>query len=424
MSTSQPQVAPPATGAPTPSSNTQDSTPQPPAIPSESVTRPSANTNANVNQDAPIAAAGTPSPGPNTTTAAAPQATTADEPLSLNDKLNAGDRYWKFKFAIMAVIIITGLVGIGCFAWLMTTRTGASDYYILDSYWGLWPSLISWSISIAWCLICIIVFVVRKRTVHPGVRVSMELLLWLAFIVTALFALFSLQNIMDYGMYGGPDQWGYDYSSSSSHGDYVLAANNTWVWQEDTSYITSPRDCTSRYSVFSEMNFKDCAEQDAFVNKLWAEKPQRARVNLTGVVCQFFGLVLHFVLFVWACVDTHRRNRTKVSKDAEKLAAGIVQTMIDNGAIIPPPGQAHMQPGMGQRMYYQVPPQGYPVQHMYMQQAPGQQQQQPQFAMPQQMGQQGYMVPMQYHPAQQGAGAPGVGVAGPSNEKGAGPRYA
>lgn len=90
--------------------------------------------------------------------------------------------------------------------------------------------------------------------------------------------------------------------------------------------------------------------------------------------------------------------------------------MIGNGAIIPPPGQAHMQAGMGQRMYYQAPPQGYPVQHMHMQQAPGQQQQ---FAMPQQMGQQQYMVPMQYHPGQQG-----VGVAGPSNEKGAGPRYA
>ncbi|EUC51020.1 hypothetical protein COCMIDRAFT_243 [Bipolaris oryzae ATCC 44560] len=416
MSISQPQVAPPATGAPAASSNPQDYISQSPVIPSESVTRPSANTNANVNQDTPIVPAGTPSPDPNTI----PTAAAADEPLSLNDKLNAGDRYWKFKFAIMTVIIITGLVGIGCFAWLMTTRTGVSDYYILDSYWALWPSLISWSISIAWCLICIIVFIVRKRTVHPGVRVSMELLLWLAFIVTALFALLSLQNIMDYGIYGGPDEWGYDYSSSSSHGDYVLAANNTWVWQEDTSYITSPRDCTSRYSVFSEMNFKDCAEQDAFVNKLWAEKPQRARVNLTGVVCQFFGLVLHFVLFVWACVDTHRRNRTKVSKDAEKLAAGIVQTMIGNGAIIPPPGQAHVQPSMGQRMYYQVPPQGYTVQHMYMQQAPGQQQ----FATPQQMGQQGYMVPMQYHSGQQGANAPGVGIAGPSSEKGTGPRYA
>ncbi|USP78064.1 hypothetical protein yc1106_05338 [Curvularia clavata] len=424
MSASQPQVAPQASGAPTEPSNAQAAASQTPAMPSESSSGPTA-TNANAdrsvnptpNQDATIAA-GTPTPGQNTTPAPATQATTpTDEPLSYNDKLNANDRYWKFKFGFYAVLIITGLVGIGCFAWLMSTRGALYEGYGMDSFIGLWPALITWSFSIVWCICCVVIFLTRKRAVHPGTRVAVELLLWLAFLVTSLFALFALQSLMDYGLYGGPDGWTYNYSNNG--GDYVLASNNTWVWETDNSYISSPRDCTGSHAPFYNMDFKDCAEQDAFVNRAWAEKPHRTSVNLTGVVCQFFGLAIHFALFVWACVDTNRYNRSKISNDAEKLAAGIVEKMIQNGAIVPPPGQAHLQPGMGQRVYYQVPPQGYSMQPVYMQQGPGQPQQ---FMHPQQMGQQQYMMPMQYPMAQQGPNGPAVGTAGPSNEKAA--RYA
>lgn len=422
MSSSQPQ--PQASETPVVSSNTQATASQAPTIPSQSPstsTAANANAHANVNptsdQGATIAA-GTSTPGPNITPTTAPQMTTTEETLSFNDKLNEADRYWKFKFGIAAILLITGVVGIGCFGWLMTSRGLLYEEYRVDSFWGLWPSMITWSISIIWTVICIIIFLARKRTVHPGVRVTMELLLWLAFIVTALFALFSLQGLLDYGLYGGPDGWTYEYSNSG--GDYVLASNNTWVWQSDNSQISSPRNCTGYHSLFENMNITSCAEQDALVNKAWAEKPHRANVNLTGVVCQFFGLVLHFVLFVWACIDTNRYNRSKVSKDAEKIAAGIVQNMIGNGAIVPPPRQAYMQPGAGQVMYYQAPPQGYSMQPMYMPQAPGQPQQQ--FMHPQQMGQQQYMVPVQYPMAQRGASGPAPGVAGPSNEKAA--RYA
>ena len=351
-------------------------------------------------------ATGTPT---TTTMAAATTPQTTEDHMSFNEKLNAGDRYWKFKFGLMGVLVITGLIGIGCFAWIVTTIPGGvNSYYGFDSFWALWPSFITFSISIIWCLSCMLVFVSRKRTVHPGIRVTMDLLLWLGFLVTALFAVVALLDLMDFGEYAGID--GYGYYSSSNDGDYVLAANNTWIWEQDSSYITYPRDCTSSSSSYSDFNFKDCAEQDAYINKLWHEKPHRRNVELTGVVCQFIGLVLHFALFVWACVDTHRHRRSKVGKDAEKLAADIVQKMITNGAVVPPPGQAHMRPAMGQGMYYQLPsqPQGYPMQPMYMPQGPGQQQ----------------MAQAQYPMGQPGMPPPSVGAAGPSNEKGQGPRYA
>ena len=356
-----------------------------------------------------------------TLTTPAPQATTTEERFSYNDQLNAADRYWKFKFGLQAILVITGLIGIGCFTWIITTRPLAGSYSSYDSYWSVWPSLLTWTVSIIWVFTCILVFLLRKRPVHPGLRVSIDLILWLSFIVTAMFALLALRSTLDWGEYGGPDEWTYDYSSSSNGGgDYVLAPNNTWVWEQDNSYVSSPRDCNSTYSLYSERHFTNCAEQDAYINKLWAEKPHRVNVELTAVVCQFFGLVLHFALFVWACVDTHHHRRGKVGKDAEKLAAGIVQKMIANGAIVPPPGQTF---GHAQNL-------PFPGQVMYAQQGMGMQPpQQQQFgAMQRQMGyqqqqqqQQGQYPMAMRHPGMTGSG---VGAAGPSNEKGAGPRYA
>jgi hypothetical protein len=391
-----------------------------PALPMRSPNHTTANPNGTTAHNATSPATGVPSTAPTATTAAAPQTSTApEERLSFNEKLNAGDRYWKFKFGLMIILILTGLIGIGCFAWIITTiPTGGDSYYGYDSYWSLWPSFVTFSVSIIWCVICILVFLARKRSVHPGVRVSLDLLLWLAFIVTALLAIVALGDLMDFGEYGGI----YGYYSSSNEGDYVLEANNTWVWEQDSSYISYPRDCSGSSSGYSSGGFKDCAEQDAYINKLWHEKPRRTNTELTGVVCQFFGLVLHFALFVWACVDTHRHNRNKVSKDAEKLAAGIVQTMITNGAVVPPPGQAYMRPQMGQGMYYQLPPQqqGYPMQPMYIPQGPGQQQMYQQ----QRPGQQQQMAPGQYPMGQPTMQGQAMGAAGPSNEKGQGPRYA
>ncbi|KAG9193613.1 hypothetical protein G6011_03648 [Alternaria panax] len=418
-STSQPQAAPHAPHA------SSAAPPSPvPTPPPKSVARLSDATNAHstaaANPNSPRAHASnspapdipTTGPTPSIPNTRAPQATATEteEHVSFNDKLNAADRYWKFKAGLGAIAITTGLVGIGCFAWLMSTDLAADSdsYYTGYNSYAVWPGLITWSISIAFIALCTIIFLVRKRPVHPGVRVSMDLLLWLAFIITAMFAIFALRDVLDYGLYGGPG--GYSYSSSD--GDYVLASNGTWAWEQDTSYINSPRDCT-RYT-----QFQNCEEQDAYVNKLWAEKGSRSNITLAGVVCQFFGLVIHFVLFVWACVDCHRHNRSKVSKDAEKIAASIVQTMIANGAIVPPPGQAHMTAPPGQFMYYQMPPnqQGYPMHPPYMQQGPGQMQhfvQHPQMAQQQQR-----MAPGQYP-----MGQPGMPPAASINEKTAA-RYA
>lgn len=150
----------------------------------------------------------------------------------------------------------------------------------------------------------------------------------------------------------------------SSYGRYEQAANGTWIWNqtEYDSYRGRDRDCSvgGRYSRYDSYGFDSCAEEDAYVNALWQAKPHRVGVEVTGVVCQFLGLFLHLTLFIWACVDTHRRNARKVSKDAEKLAANIVMNMIQSGAVVPAQHNQGMQQPLLHPQYAHVgPPSGW-----------------------------------------------------------------
>ena len=340
---------------------------------------------------------------------------------SLNDKLNAAERYWKFKLAGYALCLVVGLIGVGCFGW--ATSTSISDHtdfsYNADTAWSLpWP-LMTFGISVVWSFVVVAVTLLRTRPVHPGLRVSMDLLLWLGYIGTVLLALYSFVSIRDWGRYGAIDS--YYFYSSSSDGQYELAANGTWVWERPSSSSSSTtfaRDCTrpSRYSYYDTTPFTSCAEQDAYVNQLWAQKSHRLDTVLAGVVCQFLNLILHFALFVWACVDTAQRNRSRVSKDAEKLAAGIVEKMIQNGTVIRPPPQSHAP------LNYQYG--GH--QYAYHAQMPMQQQQQQMQQMPMMYPQ--HQMQQQYPQQQQGAmhpvPAPAPAAAGPSTEKSVGARYA
>lgn len=289
---------------------------------------------------------------------ATPDRSADQDDLTYNEQLNAVDRYWKFKMALRIAMIFASIIGIGCLGWALSTanRLPTDWGYGYDSSWSLPWGLITFSISLIWCFLCIIRLVIAKQPVHPGVRVTMDLLLWLGFLVTALFTMYALLDLVYWGEDG---DIGYSLGYSSTYGDYVLQKNNTWVWETSDDYagVTYERVCngSSSYTYYETLPFHSCAEMDAYVNTLWHEKGNRARVELTAVVTQWLGLLLHFTLFVWACVDCHKYRHSRVSKDAEKLAAGIVQNMVQNGAIVPPPGQVHMRDQGWQQAYQQLP---------------------------------------------------------------------
>jgi hypothetical protein len=193
----------------------------------------------------------------------------------------------------------------------------------------------------------------------------MDLILWLAYIFTTGLAALACVALVQFGADGF-------INKDISDGYYTQYPNGTWVYNA-TEYAQSyntARTCngsSSRsysYYSYSLPSFDNCEQQDAFVNLLWTSTKHRASVVLTGTVCQGLAFLLHFMLFVWACVDTHRRNKKKTNVDAEKLAADIIGRMVRDGAIVHPPG--HAQPMQGR--YQQLPnhgPQTYLQQPWY-----------------------------------------------------------
>ncbi|KAF2451953.1 hypothetical protein P171DRAFT_438603 [Karstenula rhodostoma CBS 690.94] len=317
-------------------------------------------------------------------------------------ELEEGDAHWKWKVGFRAISIIVGLIGIGCAAWVTAHFTDSSYggyssyYYYFDDGWTLPWTLITFTLAVVWSAACVIVFFARRPNapMHPGAQVGCDLVLWLAFIVTGTFAVVGTMSV---GYWGSDGTLGY----SSSSGDYTQARNGTWVWTSSSSSSSSYYSSRSCDSSRSSSSFPSCAEQDAYVNALWNTKNQRYNLDLTATVCQFIALLIHFILFVWACVDTHRRNTRGVSKDAEKLAADIVMNMVKNGAIIPAPGQAYFPPMAHQGASMGAVPMMFPQQQYYpVQQFQGQ------------------------HPGMYNAPPSQPAVASSSNEKGAGPRYA
>ncbi|KAF2686797.1 hypothetical protein K458DRAFT_416140 [Lentithecium fluviatile CBS 122367] len=345
---------------------------------------------------------------------------TNPESQTLREKLNAGDAHWQWKIGMRAILVIVGIIGIGCAAWtLVNFGPGKNPWqYELEDAWAMPWTLITFCISVVWSFVCIIVFFLRRPNapVHPGAQVGMDLVLWLAFIPTALFAVVAVISVASLGVNGqiGGSRW----MSSSQGYYYYIESNNTWAWNASdsgsySSYYGYMRDCMRNDTSYSSYSygriFTNCTEEDIYVNYLWTGKSHRFSTELAATVCQFLGLLFHFVLFVWACVDTHRRNSRKVGKDAEKMAAEIVMKMVQSGAIIPAPGPAHMRSMPGQMPPHmmhqgQIPP--HMMQQMFPQQYPQQHY--------------GHFAPQPQPPTTSIQPT----VASSSNEKGAGPRFA
>ncbi|KAF2197143.1 hypothetical protein GQ43DRAFT_335696, partial [Delitschia confertaspora ATCC 74209] len=226
-------------------------------------------------------------------------------------------------------LVIIAIIGLSCIGWIVSTRGPTNDFYELEG-WGTYWCLLTFSVSILWSTIYILVLLLRpNKPVHPGVAVGIDLILWLAYIPTAMFVLIGALNMIEFGS-GGiiTDYW--------SLGKFEQASNGTWVWaaNEDSDYYGTERSCSMIHNGRSGYGSRTCAEEDACINALWASRNRRMGILVTGAVCQFLCLAFHFALFIWACVDTYRRNSKKVSTDAEKLAANIVMNLVRSGQLV------------------------------------------------------------------------------------------
>ncbi|OAA66984.1 hypothetical protein SPI_01560 [Niveomyces insectorum RCEF 264] len=403
---------------------------------------------------------------------------------AFSERLSASDKGWQWKQGLRIILCITDLIGIGVVAGSMHDPFTYSDTNYADTNSFVLPfCLITFGLSFIWCLTVILVQAFRRppRPVHPGVAVGLDLVLWLAFIVTLLVAIVAVIDVANFG--SDPNNLGnpfYSYSGNDD-GSYSLAPNGTWVYQESSPYddgyyndykarmveastdpgaissvaatvtgvaaaaaataattaatvataagsLTTPtavavtitpspviptakaefvarsalfesissqsggfggdegdpfndggfdntptpviqtQTTTSTYDGFDpygpydpydpygttttttrgrtptatptrscSRQFTSCAQQDLVVNEMWHDRNRRYPLDVVAAVMQGIGLVLHFVLFVLACIDTHLYNRRA---RVQTMTLDVLQDMRQRGYVMVPAAEA------------------------------------------------------------------------------------
>ncbi|KAL9087503.1 MAG: hypothetical protein Q9165_006614 [Trypethelium subeluteriae] len=260
------------------------------------------------------------------------------------EKLSSGEKLWPWKFGLRVILLIVTIVGIGCLAWAVSHSPQFDDYnFSEDDSWALPWGLITLPCSFIWGVVCIMVLLIRTRPIHPGSAVGVDLVLWLALIVTTLFAAVSASSISGFGT------GGYIQDVEPDGGEYYQAPNGTWVYNATSSYYDSYYGSSSNTTQREcDPDFSSCAAQDAYVNQLWHLMSRLVGVEWTAVACQAIAVLLHFALFVWACCDTHARNSRRTRKDAEAIAEKIIRDLKEKGELVPavPMQQARENPIM------------------------------------------------------------------------------
>lgn len=281
-------------------------------------------------------------------------------------RVKQGEQHALWKLALRTVCCVLDIIAIGAAAWTLANalKVRSNPYigYFSGPEVSPWVLLVS-GLSFIFCLVCVLILLLRRppKAAHPGMAVGCDLVLWLAFIVTALFATAAIFSVASFGNNG--DTLSDPSYPSDYDGEYYLnKPNNTWLYnityvypQSTTSSSTtglgtgygtyfynttrgtyqlnttlpSPssvhRDCTPRFAT--------CAEQDAYINSLWHSRDQRLATEVLTGVTQWLLVLLHFVLFVWACVDTHRRNRERKLRKDGVVAERVIREMEARGLI-------------------------------------------------------------------------------------------
>ena len=96
---------------------------------------------------------------------------------------------WKVILRILSILF--ALTAIGLMAWALTHDTKTFNYYQYeyssDRYLLPWI-LLPLGPSVVWNTANVATLLFKNRPIHPGANVALDLILWLAFLVTATFA--------------------------------------------------------------------------------------------------------------------------------------------------------------------------------------------------------------------------------------------
>lgn len=166
--------------------------------------------------------------------------------------LRESHRHYAWKMGLRALLVAVDIALIAMVAWVLDEVSGSSGGFF--DYWDDWILAFDYipiGCSFIFCLIVIAYQMLRKRPVHPGWDVGVDLIIWLMFAVMGGFTITVSISYFD-GYYGDS----YDTSNiGNSSGYYITAANGTQVWVPPNS----DNQCAA---------FTSCAEQQAFYDSI------------------------------------------------------------------------------------------------------------------------------------------------------------
>ncbi|KAL1630076.1 hypothetical protein SLS54_000936 [Diplodia seriata] len=312
--------------------------------------------------DAPRAA-----PAPATTPSDAPNGTAVPSATGPADEESGGrlarfrieEDHWAWKFGLRLITLGCAIIGMSTLVWAGVQGGRAS--WSNDYYYGIgsWIGALSIPLicSIIFNIICVSIVCCNKRPVHPGVAVGIDLVLWLSLILTGFFGVWGYFDSGTTDPETFDDWYGSSSSSSSSYRSSYYCGSEDYVYNSyDRTCTYDPQDCTG---------WSSCETKKAFY-----QAEYQARILLVGVIFTFICTILHFITFVWACVDTNRRNKSKQSLTVKYAAERIVQEMVQSGQLVRPApammaGGGGGYPAHGAPMMRGYPPQGQPMMRGY-----------------------------------------------------------
>ncbi|CAF9914903.1 MAG: hypothetical protein GOMPHAMPRED_008325 [Gomphillus americanus] len=167
---------------------------------------------------------------------------------------------------------------------------------------ALIPAGYSWRLSVfvlpvivlswLWNFINIVKRLTSEYPMHPGANVAFDLIIYLLFVILGGFNIFvaAFANMITSA------NWKSNPAFANQWGNMSVCKSTTTI-NDDEEDVTS-QSCTVP------------ADQVDLVRRL--AKASLVAIGFASIVCLF-----HFILFIWACVDTHRyRKERKVAVEA------------------------------------------------------------------------------------------------------------
>ncbi|MCJ1484479.1 hypothetical protein MMC06_004650 [Schaereria dolodes] len=208
------------------------------------------------------------------------------------------ERYWPAKFVGRIIALLMGFVAIGTISWSIS-------YGDVLHFWAIPWNLISLGLSEIWNITNIAVLFVRSKPIRPGSKIGCDLVLCIILMITGVLVNFAAIGNL---------HWIAEFDPSLDEPHYGRFPNGTYgiILPDDTLANILP--------CYPYVTCQLATDVTKDIHHLGA-------VELVGCVATYLVTLVHFILFVWACVDTHRRRTHKINNRPTEIGGTMITEM-------------------------------------------------------------------------------------------------